>query len=78
MFQPFWLADGFVTGSNHLFKNQTQDSKTLPTNFLSLLTYAMSLILAIVSEAIFHDKLEKLFIIFSSLIRNVLLRLWTN
>ena len=57
MFQPFWLADSFVTGYNHLFKNQTQDSKTLPTNFLALLTYAMSLLLAIVSKAIVYDLL---------------------
>ena len=55
IFQPFWLSDGFVTGYNHSIKNQTQDSKTLPTNCLALLTYAMSLILAIVSKAIFYD-----------------------
>ena len=57
MFQPFWLADGFVTGYNYLFKNQTQDLKKLPTNFLALLTYAMSLLLAIVSKAIVYDLL---------------------
>ena len=57
MFQPFWLSDGFVTGYNHSIKNQTQDSKTLPINFLALLTYAMSLLLSIVSKAIFYDSL---------------------
>ena len=53
MFQSFWLSDGFVTGYNHSIKNQTQDSKTLSINFLALLTYAMSLLVAYSTKGYF-------------------------
>ena len=53
MSHSFWLTDGFVTGYNHLLKIRLRTQKHFRPIFSVLLTYAISLILAIVSEAIF-------------------------
>ena len=46
MFQPFWLADGFVTGYNHLFKKSNSGLKNTSDQFLSPINICYELTLS--------------------------------